>query len=160
MAAGASEELAAGIERFGAFIGRIVQIQDDLTDALEPGNDSDWRPPISNVALRYALHVDHADRESVRQLLPSAGAEGDARHQIRRILATCGAIEYGMSNVLFYADEARRYLARQPVEQRYLTEFLDRLTAPTRNVLGSLGVSPDDVSQHLVHAFGSATPPS
>jgi hypothetical protein len=36
-------------------------------------------------------------------------------------------------------------------------EFLDRLTAPTRNVLASLGISADDLSQHLVHAFGSAT---
>jgi geranylgeranyl pyrophosphate synthase len=151
--AGASEDLADGMERFGGFVGRIVQIQDDLTDALEPGNDSDWRPPISNVALRYALHVDHADRDRVRQLLPSAGVEGDARDQIRRILATCGAIEYGMSSVLFYAGEGRRFLEGQPVEQRYLTEFLDGLTAPTRNVLASLGVSADEMSRHLVEAF-------
>ncbi|HWT06734.1 MAG TPA: polyprenyl synthetase family protein, partial [Xanthomonadales bacterium] len=83
---GAPEELATGIEPFGAFVGRIVQIQDDLTDVLEPGNDADWRRPGSNLALRYALHVDHAGRDRVRLLLTTAGAEGESRDEIRRIL--------------------------------------------------------------------------
>jgi hypothetical protein len=154
LAGGAPEQLATEIEEFGRFVGRIVQIQDDLTDALEPGSDSDWRPPISNVVLRFALHVDHPDRTHVRQLMTVAAHEGDARDEIRRILGVCGAIEYGMSSVLFYASEARRYLERHPLERRFLTEFLDRQTAPTSNLLAGVGANGSDVSRHLVKVFG------
>jgi geranylgeranyl pyrophosphate synthase len=155
---GASSQLATELERLGGFVGRIVQVQDDLTDVLAPGNDSDWRRPGSNLALRYALNVDHADRGRVRALLTTAGDEGPSRDEIRRILGTCGAIEYAISSVLFYADEGRRFLDVQPVDSRYLTDVLDGLTAPTRNVLASLGVSAGDVTRRLVRAFGSAAP--
>jgi hypothetical protein len=105
-----TEALARGLEPLRGFIGRIVQIQDDVTDMLEPGKDSDWRRPGSNLALRYALKVDHTGRDRVTQLLTTAAAEGESRDEIRRILGTCGAIEYGLSSVLFYAGEARLFL--------------------------------------------------
>jgi len=108
------------------------------------------------LVLRYALHVEHADRNRMRQLLTTACTEGASRDQIRQILGTCGAFEYGMSSVLFYADAARRWLEAQPFDPRYLTAFLERLTAPTRNVLASLGIGAGELSQHLAQAFGSA----
>ena len=154
IAGGAPQQLATDVERLGAFIGRIVQVQDDLTDVLEPGSDADWRRPSSNLVLRFALQVDHADRSRVKELLVTAGVEGDSRVEIRRILGTCGAIEYGMSSVLFYAGDARRYLERQPIDTTHLAEFLDRLTAPTENLLASLGVGVGDLSQHLAAVFG------
>jgi hypothetical protein len=150
---GSPVELARRVEGIGGFVGRLIQVQDDLKDVLEPGVDADWRRPHGNLALRFALCVEHPQRDEVRALLGDAGCEGAARSRVREILGTCGAIAYCISSVVVLADQARRYVDQLPIDGGCVLPFVERLAQPARTVLSSTPGDESAVTRRLVEMF-------
>ena len=90
---GASRRIIESLFDIGVPLGKIVQINDDLADAMSPEVQPDWQRPGHNLALLYATTADHLDQDRFTELSgrvedPRALAEAQA------ILVRCGAVSY------------------------------------------------------------------
>ncbi|MGD2078492.1 MAG: polyprenyl synthetase family protein [Chloroflexota bacterium] len=93
IAGGASETLAASVYDLGVLFGEIIQIEDDLTDALETPANADWQQERNNLLMLYALTTDHPQRQRFAQLKPNV-QDQSVLHEAQQILVTSGAVAY------------------------------------------------------------------
>jgi geranylgeranyl pyrophosphate synthase len=121
--AGASPEVAGGVGALGLEIGRMVQISDDLHDALERPAAPDWRRPSGCLPILYAMTVDHPDRARFAALL-GAVEQPEALAEAQAVLFRSGAASYCVHRLL---DQHRRAVDR-----------LDALALPDPTALRAL----------------------
>jgi geranylgeranyl pyrophosphate synthase len=143
---GAPLSIAAGLEQVGGLVGRLVQVSDDLADAMQQPAGADWRRPGNNLALLYALTSEHAEREALRACLPAVG-DAARLEEAQRILLRCGAVSYCAYRLLGLADQARARLeqVRLP-DPSPLLSLLDEHLRPLAHLLRQAGVeSPESV---------------
>ena len=125
LAGGASHETAASLGEFGMLNGEIIQIYDDLTDALQSPANPDWLQKRPNLAILFAATADHAKRDRFRDLLDRAN-EADALAEAQAILMGSGAVSYCAYHVVRRVQAARTTLDQ--------TTLIDR--APLLAILG------------------------
>jgi len=77
----------------GVVIGEIIQVEDDLIDALEVPANADWKQGRNNLLLLYAQTAEHEKREQFLRLLTKIDDPG-ALAEAQRILVSCGAVSY------------------------------------------------------------------
>jgi geranylgeranyl pyrophosphate synthase len=137
---GASAALAGSLAKVGGKVGELVQVSDDLADALRSPAAPDWRRPRNNLALLYGLTAEHPDRARLAALCPRAG-EPEALCEAQAILARCGAVSFAAYKLIELAAEAHRMLDAVPLaERRHLGELIDEPIAPVYGLLGALGI--------------------
>ncbi len=90
---GADRELCRGLACLGKPLGRMVQISDDLKDALETPACPDWQRPGTNLALLYTLLAEHGERQRFLRLLPQID-DPAALDEAQHIVARSGAASY------------------------------------------------------------------
>jgi geranylgeranyl pyrophosphate synthase len=111
---GGAPEAVAALGRLGAVVGRYVQVSDDLADALKTPASADWSRASGNLALLYALTVEHPERAAFLALAACAG-EPAALAEAQEILVRSGAVAYCLHCLADLAEEARSALAAAPL---------------------------------------------
>lgn len=137
---GADAGRVAGVARLGDALGRVLQIYDDLHDALLIDSLVDWRRPRHNLALLYALDAPHAERERFVSLLARI-AQPQALAEARRIVGRCGALSYCVHHLLQLDAELRRALDALALPRAdVLHELFDQHAAPVASLLSRTGL--------------------
>jgi geranylgeranyl pyrophosphate synthase len=132
---GAPAETAEQLEKLGGLMGRFIQVSDDLLDALEAPARADWQRPTNNLALLFALHADHPDRDRFASLLPRTCDEA-ALAAAQRILVRCGAVSYCVLKLVDMARQARELLAALPLaDPQPLEDLLTSQALPLKSLL-------------------------
>lgn len=107
---GASAEAAAEIYAIGALLGELVQLFDDLEDALQVPATPDWTQGRNNLLILYARSAPHEQRDRFINLLPHI-AQADALQQAQQILIDSGAVSYAIYQVVLRYQAAQQRLA-------------------------------------------------
>lgn len=136
---GASPARAGRLAELGALIGKLVQVNDDLGDALRTPAGADWRRPRNSLPLLYALTAEHGDREDFGRLVPRV-TDPDSLLAAQRILFRSGAVSYCAFKIFKLADEGRALLGVLPLDRpEPLRDLLEAQVQPLDGLLSSLG---------------------
>ncbi len=137
---GAPETTVAGLERLGALLGRLVQVSDDLSDAMATPAAADWRRPRGNLALLYALTAEHPQREEFR-LLAGSALDPAALAAAQKILLASGAVSFCAYHLSELSRQAREALASLKLhDQEPLARLLALQARPVAGLLAVVGV--------------------
>ncbi|MCI0395661.1 MAG: polyprenyl synthetase family protein [Chloroflexi bacterium] len=146
---GASPELAGQLKQFGHVYGQIIQIHDDLNDAMATPANADWLAGRSPLPILFAQVVDHPGRErflQLRQAIPRPEALAEAQ----KILIRCGAVSYCVDQLLRRYQAAQRLLAAMPLAAPgRLAGLLEPVISPVQALLTEIGVSQPVILQLL-----------
>lgn len=136
---GADVGLAESLEQVGGVLGRLVQVSDDLGDAMQEPASADWQRPGNNLALLYALVSDHDEREPFRRAA-AAAHDPACLSEAQQILLRCGAVSYCAYRLLELADQARSLLSRLPLADPLpLSRLVDEHLRPLSQLLRAAG---------------------
>jgi geranylgeranyl diphosphate synthase type I len=145
LAAGASAERAERFAQLGRLYGAMIQIHDDLNDAMAVPAKPDWTQGRACLPILFAQNVDHPQRERFKELRRALQRAPDAKAlaEAQAILIRCGAISYGLHELLRRHQYARALLAPLGVEPRAgLEPLFEDLVQPVRRVLAEIGRPP------------------
>src|SRR3972149_1427303 len=107
--AGAAAQTAAGLRQIGHLYGEMIQIHDDLDDAMAIPANPDWLQGRSSLPILFARLVDHPDRPRFLELCQLvSGTQALAEAQM--ILIRCGAISYCMDQLIRRHKQAEELL--------------------------------------------------
>lgn len=142
---GADAERARGVGDLGAPLGRMIQIGDDLTDALDSNQRPDWQRPGANLPMVFALLAEYDGRDRFHELLPRL-SEGSNLAEAQRLLVSSGAIGYCCHRLLAAHKDVRTQLDQLHLPQAELLEHaLDRVISPLTSLLDKLGFQASDL---------------
>ena len=96
---GASNDTAEQLQKFGKQYGEMVQIHDDLGDAMATPANPDWIQGRYPLPILFAHVVDHPDRDRFLELRKNA-ADPTALEEAQLILIRCGAVSYCLEQVV------------------------------------------------------------
>jgi geranylgeranyl pyrophosphate synthase len=137
---GSSLQTADQLGYYGALLGRSVQINDDVADALETPAKPDWQRQHNNLPILYALTVDHHHRNEFQALLPSVH-EPDILQRAQQILVASGALSYCAYKLFELYQEAGDYLNGLSLPNPSpLKQLLEDQIQPMRETLTSLKI--------------------
>lgn len=143
---GATAETMFGLEEFGRLLACFIQVSDDLSDVLKTPAGADWGRPPNNLALLYALQVDHAERERFPKLVARATDPASLK-EAQNILLRSGAISYCVFKTIEFWRAAGLQLARLELHSAAPLEGL--LSASFRPVNGLFAVVGVDLPPDL-----------
>jgi geranylgeranyl diphosphate synthase type I len=148
---GAPAELAEQLRQFGSQYGEMIQIHDDLKDALAAPANPDWALGRAPLPILFALVVDHPDRARFRELrrvLSRATPDPEALAEAQNILIRCGAVSYGVHHLLARYQTAQQTLKRMPLMDRTgLEALLEDLIRPVEELFQAVGIAPPDAGE-------------
>jgi geranylgeranyl pyrophosphate synthase len=101
---------AQRLAHLGRLLGRYIQINDDMADALETPACADWQRRHNNLPILYALTAEHADRDSFAELSARV-AEPESLAAAQKILFRSGAVSYCTLKLVELAREIQELLA-------------------------------------------------
>lgn len=131
-------QTAARFDRIGRIYGEMVQISDDLHDAMQSPANPDWTCGRAPLPLLFAQTVPHPERERFRALRRDIQS-GDNLQAAQAILIRCGAISYGMDQLLRrYVAGRRLAVTLKCARPDVLFGLLDSLVAPVRELFCAL----------------------
>jgi len=140
---GADPEIVARIEKFGRLYGEMIQIHDDLNDAMDTPANPDWVQGRSPLPILFAQVVDHPDRErfiALRKAIP----DPDALAEAQTILIRCGAISYCIDQLLRRVQAAQEILAStslaRPATESRLAGLLADIVEPVKKLFAEIGL--------------------
>ena len=137
---GSSIEVAADLEGLGGRLGLLVQVSDDLSDALATPARPDWNRPANCLPILYGLTADHADRGELERLCGCVSDPGSLA-EAQKILLRCGAVSYCIYKLVELSDEIRGRSARIALaDPRPLERLVEVNTQPLRRILATLGM--------------------
>lgn len=143
---GADSYTVAQLYRLGVLIGEMIQIGDDLTDALQTPANPDWRQGRNNLLILYALTADYPERGEFTSLLPLVD-QPEHLERAQSILVSCGAVSYGVYQLL-----QRYQVARGLLEETRLVKpepLIEMLTRYGESLASYLNVSGANVEREL-----------
>jgi geranylgeranyl pyrophosphate synthase len=137
---GAPAELADGLARLGGILGRLVQVADDLTDAVQVPAGADWRRRSNNLTILFAMTAEHPERESFLELSRRV-EDPEALAAAQKILIASGAVSFCAFKMFEFAKEANELLAELPlVNPKPIAHLVQTHLAPLHRLLASVGV--------------------
>jgi geranylgeranyl pyrophosphate synthase len=138
---GGAEEVAGGLKELGQLYGEMIQIHDDLNDALETPANPDWLAGRTSLPILFAQLVDHPDRQRFLELRQDA-SDPEKLAEAQTILIRCGAISYGVDQLVRRYQAGRAILDGLALGQRAgLEGMLDDVIDPIRKMFESLGLA-------------------
>lgn len=150
---GASPAVAARLRGLGGLYGEMIQIHDDLNDAMEVPANPDWTEGRSPLPILFARLVDHPDRSRFLELCRNI-SDPLALEEAQEILIRCGAVSYCIYQLLYRHQTAQEILnTAQFIHRDKLDGLFEDVIAPVRKLLEEIGESPTDFSmlQGLEH---------
>ena len=147
LAGGASPERARRIQELGLHLGDIVQINDDLRDAMERPAAPDWGRRWTNLPILYARLAEHPERDRFEMVADTVFDDPAALEQAQYILVRSGAVSYCAYRVIEAYKKGRHEIASLDLpEPAALDELFTIQVRPLRKLLARLGVdSPDEL---------------
>jgi geranylgeranyl pyrophosphate synthase len=140
IAGGASESLAAATYDLGVLFGEIIQIEDDLSDALESPANADWKQGRNNLLILYALTTDHPQRQRFTQLLPDVDDPAKLA-AAQKILIASGAVAYCAYLLVYRYQSASKLLSQMELPcPAPLVSLLDAYAESLLSLLSLAGV--------------------
>ncbi|MBI3243671.1 MAG: polyprenyl synthetase family protein [Chloroflexi bacterium] len=144
---GADSKTAYTLRDFGAIMGEIVQIQDDLFDAFQTPANPDWKQGRNNLPILYALTADHPARDRFLELRLRAD-DPDVLHEAQKILIACGAVSYCIYHLVKRRRQAKHLLDNLSLpDPKPLT---DLLTLEMESLIQLLKISGVDIPPDLM----------
>jgi geranylgeranyl pyrophosphate synthase len=109
----------------GVIIGEIIQVEDDINDALEVPANADWKMGRNNLLLLYADTIDFEEKERFRQLVNDID-NPKALSEAQQILISCGAVSYAAYQLIGRYRKAKNLLENLSLaEGSFLYDILD-----------------------------------
>ena len=137
---GAPHDIAEQLKQFGFIYGEMIQIHDDLNDAMAVPANPDWILGRSPLPILYAQVVEHPDRSRFLDLRKNI-SNPDALSEAQSILIHCGAVSYCVDQLLRRYQSARDILENiSLVNREGLEGLLDEVIQPVRKLLATIGV--------------------
>lgn len=131
---GANADLAMHFQELGRLYGEMIQIHDDLTDSLATPANPDWALGRASLPILFAQLVNHPERarfQELRRVLPDT----DALAEAQSILIRCGAVSYGIHQILSRYQQAQATLQTLPLVQHDgLNELMLGQVKPVREL--------------------------
>ena len=134
-------ELATRVAGLGHTLGRMIQMSDDLNDAMEKPASPDWTRESTNLAILYASTADHPEKEAFERLKTRVTEDEEALAEAQEILVRSGAFSYCNYQLIHTYREARSQIDAMDlaVPQALITVF-DHYVRPLKKLLESVGV--------------------
>jgi hypothetical protein len=128
------------LSALGQYYGVMIQIHDDLRDALEKPANSDWLNGRYTLPILYAHLVDHPERERFDSI--RMGVEDERLlEEAQSILVRSGAISYGFYQIQELNQQARLELeGLAPVDDGQIQGMFDELAQPVEQLLEAVAV--------------------
>jgi geranylgeranyl pyrophosphate synthase len=143
---GTPEALAQELGEIGSIYGEMIQINDDLNDVLATPANPDWLQGRFPLPILFATLVPHPERERFIRLRSQANEEW-ALIEAQEILIRCGAISYGIDQLLRRAEEIHRLLAQTPLAKpQVIEEMMNSLLNPVQNLLAQMSGASREVA--------------
>ncbi|UCG24229.1 MAG: polyprenyl synthetase family protein [Chloroflexota bacterium] len=140
VAGGASSTLVSQMYDLGLLFGEIVQIEDDLSDALETPANADWKQGRNNLLILYAQTADHSQRSHFAKLL-SRVDDPEVLAEAQQILLSSGAVAYSAYLLVIRYQAAHRTLAAMDLADRpTMTDLLNSYAGSLLRLLNLAGV--------------------
>ncbi len=137
---GATPSVSNAIARLGQDIGLMIQVGDDLNDAMEVPAQPDWQSPTGNLALLYALSAPHDARDRFASLCGRVD-EPEMLHEAQTLLATSGAVSYCCYRLAEAHRQAIKRLGDLEVARpEPLKALLDHHVAPLASLFERVGI--------------------
>jgi geranylgeranyl diphosphate synthase type I len=134
-------EIAGRLNELGRLYGEMIQIHDDLNDALEVPANPDWTSGRSSLPLLFAQVVDHPDRQRFLELRKEA-SDPEKLAEAQTILIRCGAISYGVDQLVRRYQQSRTILDSIPlVKREELDSLLYEVINPVKKMFSALGMA-------------------
>lgn len=128
--ANAPLDVAERLYEIGRILGEMVQLYDDLKDALQTPANPDWQQGRNNLLIRYALTAEHDEREFFCTLLPDVAAP-QVLANAQGILIRCGAVSYCAYHLIQRYRVGHRFLQEIPLaDPAPLVDLLQRQIEP------------------------------
>ncbi len=107
---GAPPETALALRDLGQTMGEIIQIKDDLEDALRTPANPDWQQGRNNLAILYARTAPHPERERFLELADQT-QQPESLRQAQSLLVTSGAASYCIYQIVQRVQSMKSRLA-------------------------------------------------
>jgi geranylgeranyl pyrophosphate synthase len=140
----ASIEIAEQLKQLGQVYGEIIQIHDDLNDAMAAPANPDWMLGRSSLPMLFAQSVDYPERGrflELRRVLQSV-PDPEALAEAQLILIRCGAISYSLYELTRRHSAAQEMLNGLTLCRRTGLELLfEDLIEPVKKLLATIAVA-------------------
>jgi geranylgeranyl pyrophosphate synthase len=135
----ASPEVAERLREFGFLTGEVIQIYDDLADALQTPANPDWKQGRNNLPILYAMTADHPDRARFEALLSQID-DPQTLEAAQHILIRCGAVSYCAYHVVERYGTALKLLDNTPLaDPAPMLDLVARQKKPLVTLLENVG---------------------
>jgi geranylgeranyl pyrophosphate synthase len=136
----AGPEVAESLRKLGSVTGEVIQIHDDLKDAMETPANPDWKQKRNNLLFLYTLTADHPDRERFLELRSRVDDPAVLR-EAQQILIRCGAVSYSLYHLCKRYQTGRQILENTNlVDPAPLQEVLVQYVRPVTELLRNLHI--------------------
>lgn len=136
---GGSNDAVDRLKTLGQLYGEMIQIHDDLNDALEVPANPDWLAEHTSLPILFARTVEHPDKQYFEELRREA-QDPKKLAEAQAILIRCGAISYGVDQLVQRYQKCREILDTLPlVNYADLDFMLDKTVQPIRKLFEGLG---------------------
>ncbi len=93
IAGGANDSINTGLSQLGGIVGEIIQLEDDLEDALAVPANADWLKGRNNLLILFAKTAPHEGKDRFESLLTQIN-DPAALYEAQQILIQSGAVSY------------------------------------------------------------------
>lgn len=122
---------AAKFAPLGLGLARLLQVNDDLADAIKTPQEPDWTGRTLNLTILYAETADHPEREVFRDRLHDGSAFAEMGEMID-ILFRSGAVSFSaLSLISQYQKACAEVAAVAPPDSTPFEKTLKHLVAPS-----------------------------
>ena len=135
------------LHNLGVTIGEIIQIEDDLNDALAVPANADWKKGRNNLLMLYATTANFPEKERFQKLLTDID-KPEALIEAQQILVSCGAVSYAIYQLISRSQQAVDLLDKIPLQNpQILHELMEKHAESLRTILRLSKVDlPSDIS--------------
>lgn len=138
LAGGAPEADLQTLRLLGEEYGLLLQIHDDLSDALAVPANSDWTNGRFNLPILFAYAVDHPWRDRFEAIRLKV-TDPELLKEAQEILIKCGALSYGLYQIQEHAEQVKGLLGKLSLHKRdSLIRLFDELIVPATEMVDAL----------------------
>ena len=133
----ASDKDLETLGSLGQEYGLLLQIHDDLKDALEVPANSDWLNGRLSLPLLFAHTVDHPWKERFNNIRQEVNTP-ELLFEAQGILVRCGALSYGLFQIQEHADRVDEFFGKLEMEdQKEIRKLFDELIIPAEEMVNA-----------------------
>jgi geranylgeranyl pyrophosphate synthase len=121
----------------GEEYGLMLQIHDDLKDALAVPANSDWLNGRFTLPILFAHTVDHPWKERFNSIQKEV-SDPDLLAEAQGILVRCGALSYGLFQIQEHAQRVEKLLSElNPEDKGEIRKLFDELIVPAEELVNA-----------------------